>query len=128
MDTAILRGAWDVHVHIGPDIVERAQTFFEYGRDAAEAGMAGVVLKDHCGSTFGAASVLNQVFPMGPRFFGSLTLNRPVGGINPVGVEEGLGMRTMRHRASIIGGSLTLGESSEGGVVVQCRVPAPPRR
>jgi signal transduction histidine kinase len=49
-------------------------------------------------------------------------------GLNPVGVEEGLGMRTMRHRASIIGGSLTLGESSEGGVVVQCRVPAPPRR
>jgi hypothetical protein len=86
----LLQNAWDAHVHCGPDIVERPQNFLQYGRDVAAAGMAGVVLKDHCGSTQGAASVLGDLYPEGARFLGSLTLNRPVGGINPVAVEAAL--------------------------------------
>lgn len=35
--------------------------------------------------------------------------------------EEGLGMRTMRHRANLIDGALTIEETS-GGTLVQCRV------
>jgi predicted TIM-barrel fold metal-dependent hydrolase len=34
--------------------------------------------------------VLNETCPNGPRFFGSLTLNPPVGGLNPYAVETAL--------------------------------------
>ncbi|MBC7817882.1 MAG: hypothetical protein IAG10_13405, partial [Planctomycetaceae bacterium] len=36
---------------------------------------------------------------------------------------EGLGIRLMEHRASVIGGWLTLGPAKEGGTVVMCTLP-----
>lgn len=36
--------------------------------------------------------------------------------------DEGLGLRTMRYRAELIDGSLTVEESPDGGVLVQCQL------
>lgn len=41
---------------------------------------------------------------------------------------EGIGMRTMRHRANLMGGTLAVEEASGGGTVVRCRVPSPVQR
>jgi len=49
-----------------------------------------MVLKDHTTSTVGMAHALNTLNPGGPRFFGALTLNEPVGGLNPYAVEAAL--------------------------------------
>lgn len=47
---------------------------------------------------------------------------------NTDGDGTGLGMRTMRHRASLIGGTLTIEEGEEGGTIVRCCLSAPARR
>lgn len=81
----LLEGAWDLHLHAGPDVIPRIQNADEVLADAAAAGMAGIGLKDHCGSTAALAKVLEK--PGGPRVIGSLTLNPPAGGLNPYAVE-----------------------------------------
>jgi hypothetical protein len=85
-----LQGAFDMHVHCAPDVVPRAQSFVELAQHARDAGMAGIGLKDHTTSTIGRCYALNQLFPQGPRFFSSLVLNPPVGGLNPAAVEAAL--------------------------------------
>lgn len=44
----------------------------------------------------------------------------------PAGLNEptGLGIRLMQHRASVIGGWLTLGSAKGGGTIVTCTIPA----
>jgi hypothetical protein len=84
----LLSGAYDLHVHAGPDVVPRRQDLVDLARSAAQARMAGIVLKDHCLPTQGRAYTLNRLIPDGVRFFGCLALNAPVGGLNPVAVES----------------------------------------
>lgn len=49
-------------------------------------------------------------------------------GIEASSSSDGIGMRTMRHRANLIGGTLTIEQAPRGGTVVQCRVPSPVQR
>ena len=94
----LLQGAWDVHMHAAPDVVPRIQQADEVLADARAAGMAAIGLKDHCGSTAALATVLDTISgETGPRVFGSITLNPPVGGLNPAAVEAALreGARTV---------------------------------
>jgi hypothetical protein len=86
----LLRGAYDIHVHCAPDILPRAQDGIALARDARQAGLVGVGIKDHTASTVGYAYALNTMAPTGTRFYSSLTLNPPVGGLNPVAVEAAL--------------------------------------
>lgn len=86
----LLRGAYDVHVHASPDVIPRAQDWISLATDAREAGMAGMVVKDHTTSTAGLVFALNALYPAGPRFYGALVLNEPVGGLNPYAVEAAL--------------------------------------
>jgi hypothetical protein len=83
-------GAFDAHVHLGPDLVPRAQPAWDYARDAAAAGMTGAVIKDHCAPTSGVAAALNAAYPGGPCFVGSIVLNPAVGGLNPHAVRTAL--------------------------------------
>lgn len=87
---ALLQDAYDLHVHCSPDVVPRAQDVFELARAASEAQMAGVGLKDHTTSTVGRCHTLNRLYPDGPRFFSSIALNPPVGGLNASAVESAL--------------------------------------
>jgi Family of unknown function (DUF6282) len=82
----LLQGAFDTHVHIAPDVVERKVDDLTLARRFEELGMAGVVLKSHYGSTAERAAVVRAAVP-GVTTLGAISLNRGVGGMNPLAVE-----------------------------------------
>jgi hypothetical protein len=82
----LLRGAYDTHMHISPDVVERIVDDITLARRFQELGMAGFVLKSHYGSTAERASVVRAAVP-GVNVLGAISLNGAVGGINPLAVE-----------------------------------------
>ncbi|HTT28294.1 MAG TPA: DUF6282 family protein [Solirubrobacteraceae bacterium] len=82
----LLRGAYDTHMHISPDVVERITDDITLAQRFKELGMAGMVLKSHYGSTAERASVVRAAVP-GVDVLGAIALNRAVGGINPLAVE-----------------------------------------
>ncbi len=82
----LLRGAYDTHMHISPDVVERKIDDISLARKFKELGMAGFVLKSHYGSTAERAAVVRAAVP-GVDVLGAISLNRAVGGINPLAVE-----------------------------------------
>jgi Family of unknown function (DUF6282) len=82
----LVRGAYDMHVHIAPDTVERRIDDVALARRCRELGLAGFQLKSHYTSTAERASVVRGVVPE-VEVFGAVTLNRAVGGMNPLAVE-----------------------------------------
>ncbi len=83
---SLLRGAYDTHMHVAPDVVERKIDDVSLARLFAELGMDGFVLKSHYGSTAERASVVRTAVP-GVNVLGAISLNRAVGGMNPLAVE-----------------------------------------
>jgi Family of unknown function (DUF6282) len=86
---AWLEGAMDLHVHCAPSFFTRWGDGLDVARSCEQAGMAGVLLKAHEGSTVAAAAVLDRLSPS-LRVLGGVVLNRYVGGINPAAVEAAL--------------------------------------
>jgi hypothetical protein len=82
----LVRGAFDLHVHISPDVVERRIDDIGLARRFAEVGLDGFVLKSHYTSTAERAAVVREAVP-GIHVLGAIVLNRAVGGVNPVAVE-----------------------------------------
>jgi hypothetical protein len=82
----LLRGAYDTHMHISPDVVERKIDDITLAHRFAELGMDGFVLKSHYGSTAERAAVVRTAVPE-TNVLGAIALNRAVGGINPLAVE-----------------------------------------
>ena len=82
----LLRGAYDTHMHVSPDVVERITDDISLAQKFKDLGMAGMVLKSHYGSTAERASVVRAAVP-GVDVLGAISLNRAVGGINPLAVE-----------------------------------------
>jgi Family of unknown function (DUF6282) len=82
----LVRGGYDLHVHISPDVVERRIDDVGLARRFEEVGLAGFVLKSHYLSTAERAAVVRGVVP-GIRAMGAIVLNRAVGGMNPLAVE-----------------------------------------
>src|SRR5919201_289306 len=82
----LVRGGYDPHVHIAPDVMERRIDDLELARRFGEQGLAGFVLKSHYVPTAERASVVRAA---GPRIDagGAITLNASVGGLNPIAVE-----------------------------------------
>jgi hypothetical protein len=81
-----VRGAYDMHVHIAPDTVERIIDDVGLAERCLELGLAGFQLKSHYTSTAERAKVVRRAVP-GVEVFGAVTLNRAVGGMNPLAVE-----------------------------------------
>jgi hypothetical protein len=82
----LVRGAYDLHVHIWPDVVERRIDDIGLARRFAELELAGFVLKSHYNSTAERAAVVREAVP-GVDVLGAIVLNQAVGGVNPVAVE-----------------------------------------
>jgi hypothetical protein len=82
----LLRGAYDLHVHIAPDVMTRIVDDLTLARRFAERGLAGFGLKSHYTSTAERARVVSAAVP-GVDVVGTLTLNAAVGGLNPIAVE-----------------------------------------
>jgi hypothetical protein len=83
---ALLRGGYDTHIHVAPDVVPRSVDDVTLARRFAELGMDGFVLKSHYTSTAERASVVRAAVP-GINALGAIVLNRAVGGLNPLAVE-----------------------------------------
>lgn len=84
-----LDGAIDLHVHCAPSFFSRWGGGLDVARSCEQAGMAGVVLKAHEGSTVPAAAVLDRLSPS-LEVLGGVVLNRYVGGVNPAAAEAAL--------------------------------------
>jgi hypothetical protein len=83
---ALVRGAYDLHVHVAPDLIPRRIDDVSLARRCIDVGIAGFVLKSHYGVTAERAAVVSGVVP-GVDVLGAITLNSASGGLNPVAVE-----------------------------------------
>ena len=87
----MLTNAIDMHIHTAPDGIPRSVRDIEAARLAAEAGMRGIMLKNHLTPTYGRAAAAQDAVP-GILVFGGVALNAHVGGINPAAVEAACSM------------------------------------
>lgn len=95
MTKVSLKGVIDMHVHTNPDIRHRAYDDFELTDAAIRVGARAIVIKTHQGMTMDRAYLCNaynrRMYHGDNNFtmFGSVTMNRVIGGINPAAVESG---------------------------------------
>lgn len=83
----ILEGAIDLHAHHGPDSYPRQWDAFEVAELAASRGMRAILLKNHWTETAGLAYLIREHGAQDIEVFGSITLDTPVGGVNPQAVR-----------------------------------------
>jgi hypothetical protein len=82
-----LNGVIDLHCHAAPDTVARSAGSLDVVRQAREAGMRALVLKNHFLPTAAIAQIAMQEVG-GIEVFGGIVLNRSVGGINAEAVRR----------------------------------------
>ena len=82
----LVRGAYDLHVHVEPDLAKRRIDDLALARRFAELGLAGFVLKSHYVPTAERAAVVRAAVP-GVDALGAIALNAGVGGLNAQAVE-----------------------------------------
>lgn len=92
----VLEGAIDLHCHFGPEQLvanitgkPHAVDPVQASREAADAGMAAIVLKAHEFASTMAAYAANQAVPEVDAI-SSICLDHPVGGLNPHAAETAL--------------------------------------
>lgn len=83
---AIVEGAYDLHVHVAPDVPRRRIDDVTLAHRFAELRLAGFGLKSHYTSTAERASIVSGV-EHDVRAIGTITLNQAVGGMNALAVE-----------------------------------------
>jgi hypothetical protein len=81
-----LQGAYDLQVHVAPDVIERRVDDLDLAKEFLTHGLRGFVLKSHYFPTAERAKVVTKAVP-GIAAYGALTLNHSIGGLNPVAVE-----------------------------------------
>jgi hypothetical protein len=82
----LVKGAYDLHIHVAPDVPPRRIDDVTLARRFAEVGLAGFALKSHYTSTAERAQVVSAVVPE-VRVVGAVAMNQAVGGMNPLAVE-----------------------------------------
>lgn len=86
-----MKGCYDLHFHIGPEVIPRRYDALTLGESLRREGMGGAVLKSHYFSTVPFAKM---AWERGEEnVFGSVTLNHYVGGLNPFAIRGSLGMK-----------------------------------
>ena len=83
---ALVQGAYDLHVHIAPDVPPRRIDDRALAQRFVELGLAGFALKSHYTSTAERAQVVSALSE-DVEVLGTLTLNWAVGGMNALAVE-----------------------------------------
>jgi len=86
MENSLLSGAWDLHIHLGPDVLARKLDDIDMAERARACGMAGFGIKSHYFNTADRAKLVNKLFP-DVHAVGTVWLNNASGGINPYAVE-----------------------------------------
>lgn len=82
-------GACDMHIHTGPDFVERVGDDIEVAQACEQAGFRAILLKSHMESTVSRAYHA-QKYCQQLRVYGALVLGASVGGINPFAAEAAM--------------------------------------
>ena len=90
-----LKGLIDMHIHSAPDIRKRKMNDLELMEAAVAMGSRAMVIKSHNVPTMDRAVLVNRIreekYPDSDfQMFGGITLNQPVGGLNPYAVEAAL--------------------------------------
>jgi len=83
---ALLKDAYDLHVHSAPDLLPRKMDDIEMAQRIIASGMKGYAIKSHYFCTSERAQMIRKLYPR-CNAIGTLTLNSSVGGINPMAVE-----------------------------------------
>ena len=90
----ILEGTIDLHQHSGPGLIPRSLDHFEAAKDAINAGMRAIVVKDQhsmtCNAIYFIQKYLLKVKDAPFDIFGGLVLNNATGGINPHTVDAAI--------------------------------------
>lgn len=86
----LLKGGYDLHAHSFPSHVNRTIDDYELVEQAAEVGMAGIMIKNHYESTAARAALVNKRSGVKTRAYGGVVLNHPAGGLNPYAAESAL--------------------------------------
>ena len=81
-----IQGAYDLQVHVAPDVIERRTDDIDLAKDFLARGLRGFVLKSHYIPTAERAQVVTKAMP-GIEAYGAIALNHSVGGLNPVAIE-----------------------------------------
>ncbi len=127
MSEISLNGVIDMHVHSNPDLRLRAYDDFELMEAGIRVGARGIVIKTHQGTTMDRAYLCNRhneiVHGKTNNFtmFGSITLNKQVGGINPKAVDVALqlGAKVVwLPTQSAVNGFIKQGKDASAGVEV----------
>ena len=83
----LVRGAYDLHVHVEPDLAKRRIDDLSLARRFAEVGLAGFVLKSHYVPTAERAAVVRAAPCRASTRSVAIALNAGVGGLNAQAVE-----------------------------------------
>lgn len=83
----VLVGAIDLHAHHGPDSYPRQWDAFEVAKLAQERGLRAIVLKNHWTETASTAYLIRKYGAQDIEVFGAISLDTPVGGVNPQAVR-----------------------------------------
>jgi hypothetical protein len=86
----LIEGSYDLHTHSSPSHVKREFDDFELLREANKVGQAGLLLKSHYETTDARAKIANLYSGVKTKAYGAVTLNWPVGGLNPYAVASSL--------------------------------------
>ncbi len=88
----LLKGFVDLHIHAGPSLMARELDAWEMAHMAARNDLSAIVIKDHHIPTVGVTRIIqDHLEGTKLRVFGSISLNSPVGGLNPKAVEVAIG-------------------------------------
>ncbi|MCR8635677.1 DUF6282 family protein [Paenibacillus radicis (ex Xue et al. 2023)] len=82
----LLVGAYDLHVHSGPDVMNRKLDDLEMAERLQKLGMKGYGIKSHYFCTAERAKLINKINPSF-NAIGAVCLNNAVGALNPMAVE-----------------------------------------
>jgi hypothetical protein len=82
----LIHGSIDLHLHVEPDESPHCVDAIEAARQAAQAGMRAIVIKNHNYPNQPLALTAERLVP-GVRVFGSLTLDDEIGGLNACALE-----------------------------------------
>jgi len=81
-----IQGAYDLQVHVAPDVIARRTDDVDLAKDFLARGLRGFVLKSHYVPTSERAKVVARAVP-GIESYGAIALNHSIGGLNAVAVE-----------------------------------------
>src|SRR5258708_18262020 len=83
----LVHGAYDLHVHTGPDLLPRSASDLDLAYRFRERGLPGFVIKSHYVPSAPRAALVRSLVPE-VHVLGAITLNAAVGGMNTVAVEN----------------------------------------